>query len=413
MKKVLAILLIATIALTSLAANGAAEATDGTDTVRVAYMTNYASLCSVMAGIETGAFADEGINVELVEFADGPTIIAAMESGSIDIGYIGHGAHSLCINGRAKIFAFSHVGNGDAVIGLRSHGVTEDFASLAGKSIGYASGTSSELILRWALEEAGLTMDDVVAYEMDAAAITSAMTSGSLDACANWSPATFTILDAMGDDAFVVADNVTFADRSASVASWIVMNDWAEENHDLLVRFTRALYKGMDYRAANIEETAQWVANQLGASYDTIYAQRGDAEWLTSAQLIEQTGRPALFFFIRMCVNIHRGRQLSMSQQFLYIPRRCSATQQVGRGGVPQQMKMKRGYPCRLCCTPAGLLYQIRADHRTVFLAADKVDWLHLFSTGGMGRHDIMLPAIFGQQRAVILQWEAGPSCIL
>lgn len=288
MKKVLAILLIATIALTSLFANGAAEATEGTDTVRVAYMTNYASLCSVMAGIETGAFADEGINVELVEFADGPTIIAAMESGSIDIGYIGHGAHSLCINGRAKIFAFSHVGNGDAVIGLRSHGVTEDFASLAGKSIGYASGTSSELILRWALEEAGLTMDDVVAYEMDAAAITSAMTSGSLDACANWSPATFTILDAMGDDAFVVADNVTFADRSASVASWIVMNDWAEENHDLLVRFTRALYKGMDYRAANIEETAQWVANQLGASYDTIYAQRGDAEWLTSAQLIEQ-----------------------------------------------------------------------------------------------------------------------------
>ena len=133
-----------------------------------------------------------------------------------------------------------------------------------------------------------MTMDDVVAYEMDAAAITSAMTSGSLDACANWSPATFTILDAMGDDAFVLADNVTFSDRSASVASWIVMNDWAEENHDLLVRFTRALYKGMDYRAANIEETAQWVANQLGASYDTIYAQRGDAEWLTSAQLIEQ-----------------------------------------------------------------------------------------------------------------------------
>ena len=286
MKKLIAMLLIVTLALTSVFASGAEETTG--DTVRVAYMTNYAALCSVMAGIETGAFADEGINVELVEFADGPTIIAAMESGSIDIGYIGHGAHSLCINGRAKIFAFSHVGNGDAVIGLRSHGVTEDPASLAGKSIGYASGTSSELILRWTLEEAGLTMDDVVAYEMDAAAITSAMSSGSLDACANWSPATFTILDAMEDDAFIISDNVTFSDRSASIASWIVMNDWAEENHDLLVRFTRALYKGMDYRAEHIEETAQWVATQLGASYDTIYAQRGDAEWLTSAEMIEQ-----------------------------------------------------------------------------------------------------------------------------
>lgn len=288
MKKTLAVLMIILVAMTGLFAQGAAEQ-GGTslEKVRVAYMTNYASLNTVVAAMETGAFEAEGIEVELVEFADGPTIIAAMESGSIDIGYIGHGAHKLCINGRAKIFAFAHVGNGDAVIGLTSHGVT-DAASLKGKKVGYASGTSSELILRWTLESVGLTMDDVQAYEMDASAITSAMTSGSLDACATWSPATFTILDAMGSDAFVLSDNVTFSDRSASVASWIVMSKWADENHDLLVRFTRALYKGMDYRVDHVEEVSQWVARVLGASYDTIYAQRGDAEWLTSSELLSQ-----------------------------------------------------------------------------------------------------------------------------
>lgn len=288
MKKTLAVLMIVLVAMTGLFAQGAAEqSTTSLQKVRVAYMTNYASLNTVVAAMETGAFAEEGIQVELVEFADGPTIIAAMESGSIDIGYIGHGAHRLCINGRAKIFAFAHVGNGDAVIGLTSHGVT-DAASLKGKRVGYASGTSSELILRWTLESVGLTMDDIQAYEMDASAITSAMTSGSLDACATWSPATFTILEAMGADAFVLADNVTFSDRSASVASWIVMSKWAEENHDLLVRFTKALYKGMDYRVDHVEDVAQWVARVLGASYDTIYAQRGDAEWLTSSELLAQ-----------------------------------------------------------------------------------------------------------------------------
>ncbi len=286
MKKFLTFVLVAVAAMAFVFANGSAEKASGLQKVRVAYMTNYASLCSVVAGIETGAFADQGIEIELVEFADGPTIIAAMESGSIDIGYIGHGAHKLAINGRCKIFAFSHVGNGDAVIGLKSHGVTEDPASLKGKKVGYASGTSSELILRWALEEAGLTFDDIVAYEMDASAITSAMTSGSLDACATWSPATFTILDAIGSDAFTIADNVTFSDRSASVASWIVMNDWAEKNHDLLIRFTKALYAGMDYRAANVEDTAKWVATVLGSDYDKIYSQRGDAEWITSQQLL-------------------------------------------------------------------------------------------------------------------------------
>ena len=101
MKKIIAMLLIAALALTSVFAQGGSESSD-LDTVRVAYMTNYASLCSLVAGMQTGAFAEQGIEVELVEFADGPTIIAAMESGSIDIGYIGHGAHKLCVNGRAN-----------------------------------------------------------------------------------------------------------------------------------------------------------------------------------------------------------------------------------------------------------------------------------------------------------------------
>ena len=46
MKKLIAMLLIVTLALTSVFASGAEETTG--DTVRVAYMTNYAALCSVL-----------------------------------------------------------------------------------------------------------------------------------------------------------------------------------------------------------------------------------------------------------------------------------------------------------------------------------------------------------------------------
>ena len=287
MKKLIAIILIAALALTAVFANGSQEG-DGAklDKVRVAYMTNYASLWSVAAAINSGSFAEQGIEVELVEFADGPTIIAAMESGSIDIGYIGPGAHKLCINGRADIFLFSQVGNADCVIGLSSHGVTSDPASLKGKKIGYASGTSSEMILRWTLEEAGLSFDDITAFEMDAAAITSAMTSGALDACATWSPSSFTILNNVGSDGFIISDNVRYSDRAASVASWIVMSNYAEKNHDLLIRYTKGLLGGIDYAVANQEEDIQWVADILGVSYDNVYSQRGDADWPTSAKIL-------------------------------------------------------------------------------------------------------------------------------
>ena len=78
------------------------EAPVETVKLNVAYMPNYASLWSVLTAMDKGYFAEEGIEVTLWEFADGPSEIAAMEGGSIDLAYIGHGAHKLCINGQAR-----------------------------------------------------------------------------------------------------------------------------------------------------------------------------------------------------------------------------------------------------------------------------------------------------------------------
>lgn len=280
MKKLFPLILALVLALA-----GVPALAEETVTLDVAYMPNYASLWSVVTGMEIGAFEEEGLKINLVEFADGPTIIAAMENGSINLGYIGPGAHRLCIQGYAKIFCMSHVGNADAVIGLKSKGV-EKPEDLKGKTVGYASGTSSETILRYTLEEAGLTWDDIVPYEMDASALVTATLSGSIDACAAWSPSTTTIQNELGDDAVVLANNLTFADRAASIASWIVMDDYYEQNSDIVERFTRGLYKAMDYSVENLEQSCEWVAKVVAADYDTVYAQRGDGDWLHGADLV-------------------------------------------------------------------------------------------------------------------------------
>ena len=170
MKK-LFVLLLALVALLSFSVVNAED-------LNIAYMPNYASLWSVVTGVNMGYFEEEGLNVHLVEFADGPTIIAAMESGSIDMGYIGPGAHKLCIQGRAKIFMLSQIGNADHVLARHSAGI-ESYADLKGKKVGYSSGTSSEMILQYALEEAGLTFDDIQAYEMEVSSLVSAMVSGA------------------------------------------------------------------------------------------------------------------------------------------------------------------------------------------------------------------------------------------
>lgn len=253
-------------------------------TLNVAYMPNYGSLWSIENAIAQGYFEEEGITVNLTQFQDGPTIIAAMESGSIDIGYIGQGAHKLCINGQATIFALSHISNGDALIG--GPGIT-DVSDLAGKKVAYSSGSSSEDILVNSLTKAGMTMDDIEAVDMDASAIVTAMLSGGVDACATWSPNSLKILDEM-PDATKLTDNLTFSDQTVSLASWIAMPAYAQENRDVLVRFTRALFKAMDYAATeHQEETAELVAKEVAQDTETVYEQRGDAEWLTGKEVAE------------------------------------------------------------------------------------------------------------------------------
>ena len=252
-------------------------------TVNVAYMPDYASLNGLISAIELGYFDDENIDVQLTEFSDGPTIIQAMESGSIDVGYIGQGAHKLCINGKADIFALAHVSNGDAVIGSKEKG-TDTIEGLKGKTIAYSSGTSSEDILTKTLEKGGMTMDDITAMDMDATNIVTAMLSGSVDACATWVPNSLKVLEELGDDGVQLTDNKTFIDDTVSLASWIAMPKYAEENRDVLVRFARALYKGFDYRAdhSHDDEVCGWIADKIKLEKNSLLDQVEVADWTTS-----------------------------------------------------------------------------------------------------------------------------------
>ena len=263
-----------------------AESTAPTETVtlNIGYMPNYGSLWAVVAARELGYFTEEGLEVNLTSFQEGPTIISAMESGSIDIGYIGDGAHKLCAQGNAQIIALSHISNGDAVIGGPNVKTLED---LAGKVVAYAAGTSSEVILTNALTKAGLTMDDITAMNMDASAIVTAMMTGDVDACALWSPESLTVLEQV-EGTTVLADNVTFSDTSISLASWIAMPDRVEAERDMFLRFVTALFEGMDYSAdEHHDEVAQWVADLLALSYEDVYKQRGDADWLTGKEVYD------------------------------------------------------------------------------------------------------------------------------
>ena len=240
--------------------------------IKVAYMPNYASLATIVAAEGTGAFEKYGFDVELVEFADGPTIISAMESGSIDYAYIGTGAHKLCIQGRADVICFAQLSNADAVIGNTDKGVNT-VEDLKGKKVAYSSGTSSEEILKATLGKANLTLDDIEAVEMDA--------------CATWSPNTLTIYNELGDKAVELGANKDFTDTNVSVSSFIAMPDKVENNRDQVIRFVEAMYAGSDFRNTDFDQNCQYAADLTGLSIDSMTGSKLDADWVDAATIHE------------------------------------------------------------------------------------------------------------------------------
>ena len=264
------------------ASTPASEPAEEFETVdlRVAYMPNMGSNSLLATALNMGYFEQMGLNVTLTEFQGGPQEIAAMASGDIDISQIGHGAHSLCIQGQAKIFHLDCTSLADAVVANTEKGINS-IADLKGKTIGVSSGTSAEIILNLALASAGLTQDDVTLTEMDANGMVTAMVSGGVDACATWSPSTMTIANALGDKALTLATNNDYVDQVTFPSSFITTEKFANENHDVLVRFSRALLMAQDYRADNIEEVAKWVAKQCKADEQTMLDCVGEGNWLT------------------------------------------------------------------------------------------------------------------------------------
>ena len=283
MKKLIALLLALVLVLSLTACGNKKETPKDNDTItlRICYMPNYASMWAVMTGINHGEFEAEGIKIELTSFQDGPSEIAAMEGGSLDLAYIGKGAHRLCILGSAIIFAPSSVHTSDKIIVTAASGI-KDMSDLAGKKIGYNPGSSSESTLDNALTFAGLTRDDVTLNALDPDYMVAAMLSGDLDACVTWNPYSNQILTSL-DGSF----EIEFSDGSTNMSSWICLPAYAKDNQDTLIRFSRALYKAMDWGSdpENADQVAEWCATETKTDKAAMLAQWGDATWFNIAAM--------------------------------------------------------------------------------------------------------------------------------
>ncbi|RFB74133.1 MULTISPECIES: ABC transporter substrate-binding protein [unclassified Herbaspirillum] len=167
---------------------------------------------------QLGYFKDEGLQVEISDFAGGAKALQAMVGGSADVV---SGAYEHTINMQAKnqpIVAFVLQGRAPQIVLAVSNKTMPNYKSVAdlkGKKIGVtAPGSSTSIMASFVLAKAGLKPTDVSFIGVGAAAgALSALRSGQIDAIANLDPV-ISMLE-QKNEIKTVADTRTLKDTEA------------------------------------------------------------------------------------------------------------------------------------------------------------------------------------------------------
>ncbi|PZG01472.1 aliphatic sulfonate ABC transporter substrate-binding protein [Micromonospora deserti] len=248
--------------------------------VNVGYIADFNGASLVAVAQEQGLWAKHGLKPNLKVFTNGPLQVQALNAGDLDFGYLGPGALWLPASGQAKVIAVNSLGLADRVIA--KPGITS-IAALKGKTVGVPEGTSGDMILRLALAQGGLSIDDVKKVAMDASTVVTAFGSGQIDAAGIWYPLVGTIKKQV-PDLVELAKNEDFPQTNFPTV-FVARNEVAEGKKDLTSKVAGLIREANDFRAANLEQTIAATVKLTQGPEANFKAEAENVRFLTSTEI--------------------------------------------------------------------------------------------------------------------------------
>lgn len=252
--------------------------------ITVGYIGDGNGATLVAVAEDQDLWAKHGLEAETEVFTNGPIQIQALGSGDLDFGYIGPGALWLPMQGEASVATINSLARADRLIAQPG---LDTFESLRGKTIGVAEGTSGDMILSLALEEYGMTEDDIEKVAMDPSTMISAFAAGQIDAAAIWYPHVETMREQVPG---LVEMNIgeEFPELQFPAAQ-VAGASVAEDNPEALERFQAVQKDAVDWATEHTDELPALLAEFLGAPEESIAAEMEHVEILSSEEAVSMT----------------------------------------------------------------------------------------------------------------------------
>jgi NitT/TauT family transport system substrate-binding protein len=211
---------------------------------------------------EKGFFEKRGVTVELTTFNWDQDMTAALASDNLNV--IASATNGLITNFNQSIdqkgFLVMDVSfAADAVI---AGGDIKSIADLKGKKIAFESGSTSDLLINYALNSVGMSIKDVEHVPMGAAEAGLAMIAGRVDAAVSYEPY---ISAALGQDAGKKV-LYTAAEKPGLISDMLTAKaDWITKNPDAVKGLILAWDDAINFIRENPEEGGAMIAKAVGS----------------------------------------------------------------------------------------------------------------------------------------------------
>jgi len=196
-----------------------------------------------------------GYKINWKQFGGGGEVIKAMASGAVQIGEVGSAGIAAALSRGEPYELFwilDDIGDAEALVAKNGSGINS-VADLKGKKIAVPFNSTTHFHTMVALEQAKVNPADVQILNMRPPEIRAAWQRGDIQATFIWDPV---LAEVKKDGKVILSSGKLSADTGkATFDSYVANKDWAKQNQDFMMKFTKILAESdAKYRA----NQAQW-----------------------------------------------------------------------------------------------------------------------------------------------------------
>ena len=201
--------------------------------LKVGYLHTPAVDGHIFLGQQTGSFAKQGLELELVKFTTGLELFQAMIGGSLDVLATGAVVSNFPARGQGKVFLMNNIEYATAQLWVREDSGIKTLADLRGKQVSTTTGTTAHVFLDRALRSNNVDPKDVRVVNQRMTEAVSSFISGAVPAVALWVPFDAVIKKQL-PTARRLVDASAFFPQAAIMGGWAARNDFYDKNRPVI-----------------------------------------------------------------------------------------------------------------------------------------------------------------------------------